>query len=379
MRPPSKHLLLVGGGHAHVAVLADWIENGPPPGARATLLTPHPALRYSGMVPGWMVGDHERLRGIVDCAGLAGRAGVELVLARASAIDPDARAITTDAGERIGFDLASLDVGGTGHAAATLGEDPRLIEIRPIERFVERLAQWRAELLAADPAPFVRAAVIGGGAGGVELAFAMRNLAGLETRPEVTLVAGSAGLVPTMSRAVRRKVASELARQEIAVVAQDARFGEGTLRAGKIALEPFDIVLAALGSAAPDWPSEGGLATDPAGFIAVDAFQRSISHPHVFAVGDVAARQDREVPHSGVHAVFAGPKLAANLRAALADRAVSERYRPRFNSLYLLSTGNGAAIASYGPLAARGRWVAMLKRWIDLRWIDTYAGLAGSA
>jgi NADH dehydrogenase FAD-containing subunit len=93
----------------------------------------------------------------------------------------------------------------------------------------------------------------------------------------------------------------------------------------------------------------------------------------------VAARTDRKVAHSGVHAVFAGPKLAANLRAALAGEPPSERYRPRWNSLYLLTTGDGGAILSYGPLAAKGRWVRALKRWIDLRWIDTYARAAGRA
>jgi NADH dehydrogenase FAD-containing subunit len=160
------------------------------------------------------------------------------------------------------------------------------------------------------------------------------------------------------------------------VVHEDARFEGGALMAGKTSLEPVDIVLAALGSAAPAWPGEAGLATDADGFVSVDAFQRSISHPHVFAAGDLAARQDREVPHSGVHAVFAGPRLAANLRAVLSGRDPTERYRPKWNNLYLLTTGDGRAIASFGPLAAKGRWVARLKRWIDLRWIDTYAGLA---
>ncbi|MEE4204718.1 MAG: FAD-dependent oxidoreductase [Erythrobacter sp.] len=375
MSGPARHLLLVGGGHAHVAVLADWIERAQPAGARATLLTPHPALRYSGMVPGWIAGEHERLRGVVDLAGLAAAAGVELVLGRAVAIDPDARQVTTDAGERIGFDLVSLDTGGVGHATSTLGEDPRLLEIRPIERFVERFDHWRHRQGDGK----ARAAVVGGGAGGVELAFALRNGAGLDLRPEVTLVTGAAGLLPAMSGAVRRLARAELARQGIAVLAEDARFEGGALLAGETSLEPLDIVLAALGSAAPAWPSEGGLATDAAGFVAVDEFQRSLSHPHVFSAGDVAARTDRKVAHSGVHAVFAGPKLAANLRAALAGEPPSERYRPRWNNLYLLTTGDGGAILSYGPLAAKGRWVRALKRWIDLRWIDTYARAAGRA
>jgi NADH dehydrogenase FAD-containing subunit len=115
-----------------------------------------------------------------------------------------------------------------------------------------------------------------------------------------------------------------------------------------------------------------GLATDAAGFIAVDAHQRSTSHPQIFAAGDVAARADRALAHSGVHAVFAGPVIAANLRRALAGAAPQRSYHPRLNSLYLLNTGDGRAIASYGPFAAEGRWVLALKHAIDKRWIAKY-------
>jgi NADH dehydrogenase FAD-containing subunit len=74
--------------------------------------------------------------------------------------------------------------------------------------------------------------------------------------------------------------------------------------------------------------------------------------------------------------VFAGPVLAANLRAAASGEAPRARYRPRRHSLYLLNTGDGSAIASYGPLVAEGRWVLALKHAIDKRWIGQYAALA---
>ena len=111
----------------------------------------------------------------------------------------------------------------------------------------------------------------------------------------------------------------------------------------------------------------------------MDEYQRSVSHPFVFAAGDCARRVDRVVPHSGVHAVHTGPVLAANLRTALAGREPDRSYRPRPTSLYLLSTGNGQAIASYGALAAQGRWASRLKAWIDKRWLATYAALSEGA
>jgi NADH dehydrogenase FAD-containing subunit len=109
----------------------------------------------------------------------------------------------------------------------------------------------------------------------------------------------------------------------------------------------------------------------------VDRYQRSVSHPHLLATGDVAERQDRKVPHSGVHAVHAGPVVAANLRSILAGMQPGRSYTPRRASLYLLSTGNRSAILVFGRLAARGRWVWRLKRWIDKRWVRGYARLAG--
>ena len=317
------------------------------------------------MVPGWIAGQYDRDEGTVDVAALAERAGARLVLGRCTAIEPEARRVRIAGGQALEFDLASFDTGGVGRAQAILGEDPRLIDIRPIDRFVGRL-----ETLP-DPA---RIAVVGGGAGGVELAFALRNRG--EPRPEVTLVAGAAGLLPNMSRAVRDMVARHLSEQGIALIEEDARLSDGALYADARSLEPLDLIVGALGSAAPDWPRSGGLAVDAAGFIAVDRHQRSTSHPHIFAVGDVAARTDRRVPHSGVHAVFAGPKLAANLRSEMAGQSPRESYSPRWNNLYLMNTGDGSAIASYGPLAAHGRWVAKLKHWIDKRWIDKYARLA---
>ncbi|MFO6428785.1 FAD-dependent oxidoreductase [Erythrobacter sp. W302b] len=363
-------MLLVGGGHAHVAVLADWATRGAPTGVRGVLLTPERHFRYSGMVPGWIAGQHARDDGLVDLAALAARAGVALVLDRCTGLDPEARVVRTAQGEAIGFDVASFDTGGEGQATRLLGDDPRLLDIRPIGAFVDRLAALGS---------LRRIVVVGGGAGGVELAFALRNRAGAPVAPDVTLVAGAGGVLPGFAPAVQARAARALARQGIKLLAAEARFAGGAICAGEQSLEPADCIIAATGSAAPGWVRASGIATDAAGFLAVDAHQRSPSHPYIFAAGDVAVRIDRPLAHSGVHAVFAGPVLAANLRAVLAGEAPRRTYRPRRNNLYLMNTGDGSAIASHGSLAAEGRWVLALKHWIDKRWIAQYVRLAQMA
>jgi NADH dehydrogenase FAD-containing subunit len=367
-------LVLVGGGHANLAVLADWIRQGVPGGARAALVTPQPFLTYSGMVPGWISGQHELAQGRVDLAALAARAGVTLIAGRCAAIDPDARVLTLVTGEQLAFGIAAIDAGGVGRAAALVGDDPRILDVRPMDGFAARVDQWRA----GSRRGMKHIAVIGGGAGGVELAFACANMAGRDGQNEVVLVTGRSGLLPGFAPRLQRLAAQHLQRQRIAVVESEAALAGGALHAGKSLIEPADLIIAALGSAAPDWPRAGGLACDDAGFIRVDRHQRSLSHPHILASGDIASRSDRAVARSGVHAVHTGPVLAANLRALLAGKAPRRSYTPRPASLYLMSCGDGTALASYGPWAAHGRWAAALKQWIDRRWIAAYAKAAGA-
>lgn len=359
----QKHVMLVGGGHAHVAILADWIANGLPC-ARATLLTPNRHLRYSGTVPGWIAGQYGLDDGLVDLADLAARARVQLLLGPCTGIDPEACRVKTGGGMVLDYDVVSLDTGGVGRAQALLGKDQRLLDIRPIDRFVERLDKLGATK---------RIAVVGGGAGGVEIAFSLRNRDVAGDQPQVTLVAGGGGVLPDFASSVRTMASRELDRQGITVILEDGQIDDGQLRTASGSLEPQDLIIASLGSGAPEWPAAGGLAVDEAGFIEVDQHQRSISHANVFAVGDVATRVDQKVAHSGVHAVKAGPVLANNLRSVLGGIEPRGVYRGKRASLYLLSTGNGSAIASYGPLVAQGRWVAKLKASIDNRWLSQYA------
>ncbi len=365
-------ILLVGGGHAQLAVLADWIRHGRPE-CDATLINPAHYLRYSGMIPGIISGDYHDDEGLIDLPALASAAGVAFIEQKVVSLDADERQVRLDDGSTLVFDLCSIDTGGVGRAETVLGSDPRLLDIRPIDRFV---AQWRARI-AGSPTASTRIAVIGGGAGGVELAFALRNAAGIAAPADVRLVTGQAGLLPEHGASAQKYAARELVRQHIVVDERDAYIADGELFAGTDALEPVDHIIAAIGSAAPSWPAAAGLAVDGEGFIMVDRYQRSVSHPYVLATGDVAVRQDRLVPHSGVHAVRAGQILAANLTAMIDGVAPSRSYTPRRASLYLLSTGNSSAILIYGRFAARGRWVWWLKRWIDTRWVRAYARLAG--
>jgi selenide,water dikinase len=132
-----------------------------------------------------------------------------------------------------------------------------------------------------------------------------------------------------------------------------------------------DHVIIATGAAAPSWIAASGIETDEAGFIAVNAFLQSLSHPNIFAAGDIASITGCPAPKSGVYAVRQGPALAANLRRALEARPLV-RYVPQRSALALISTGNRYAVASYGDIVFAGAWVWRWKDALDRRFMARY-------
>lgn len=366
-----KRLLLVGGGHAQLAVL-QALARQRPRGVEAILLTPSPWQWYSGMLPGWMAGHYRAEDCRIDLRPLAAAAGVRLCLGAAVALDADRRRLQDDSDATHDFDLLSLDVGSLVDARS-LEALPAgtLLPVKPLQAF---FAAWPQRLASARASQLRRLAVVGGGAAGVELVLAAAQaFRGAGCTVALTLVAPPGGLLAGHAEGVRRRVERRLAQAGIALHLARA---EGTA-AGLVldhgagdapAALPADCVIAATGARALPWLRESGLACDAEGWVAVDAGHRSVSHPFIHAAGDVCTRATPGFTRSGVHAVHAGPVLAANLLASVDGVAEGEprrSYLPRTRSLYLIATGPRHAIASWGRWSAEGRWVWHWKDYLD--------------
>jgi NADH dehydrogenase FAD-containing subunit len=94
-------------------------------------------------------------------------------------------------------------------------------------------------------------------------------------------------------------------------------------------------------------------------------------HANVFAAGDCATMVDAPRPKSGVYAVRAGPPLATNLRAALAQQSLT-LFVPSVDALYLIATGPKHAIGLRGAFSLRGRWAWRWKDKIDRAFMRKY-------
>ena len=364
-------LILAGGGHAHLGVLKVLAKS--PRRNEAMLVTPGAFQIYSGMLPGWMAGHYSLSDCMIDLRPLAEAAGVRLVFGKVVGIDAELRRVMLSDGTHFEYDTLSLDVGSETDTSWLEATGERLLPVKPLGDFVQR---WPAILTAASQQDDYRLVVVGGGAAGVELAFAARHAFVMQhcKQATVALVVSKSGILPGHAASVQARTWAMLKQRGITLYqGQAAGTQQGVALSSGVSL-PADCVIAATGARAPAWLCNTALALDENGYVLVDAQHRSLSHPEVYAAGDVCARADTLMARSGVHAVFAGPVLAHNLIADLTGqvgingRALTS-YHPRRRSLYLLATGPQHAIASWGGFSAQGDWVWRWKNWIDRRFM----------
>lgn len=360
-----KRVLLLGAGHAQLAVLEGLARQSRRPPCEWLLVSPGERFLYSGRMPGWVAGRFDYDECSFALAPLAQAAGADFLQGRAVALDAAAQRVTLADGRRVEYDLLSLDIGGTQDRDRLPGARENALFLRPMEGFAQL---WRqTQDLASERALDV--VVVGGGAAGTELALAVRHA--LEVPATVTLVADG-GLLPGHAAGVQRRAALALQRRGIQLLPGRCTAIEpwhvclGALRVA------CDIPIVAVGSDAPAWLAASGLALDADGFVCTGPTLQSTSHSMVFATGDVSARPDHPHPRSGVHAVRSGPVLARNLLHWLRGTPLA-RHTPQRRSLYLLSSGDGRAIASWGAWSAEGRWVGRWKDHIDGAFIARYS------
>ena len=349
-------LVMLGAGHAHTVLLRQWARRRPAhtqhtqhtQHMQATLWSPSPLAPYSGMVPGWLAGRYRYGEICVDVRPLCKAAGVRWHSGEAHALEPDAQQLVLADGSRVRYDWLSINTGSTLSPPDWPGV--RVLSLRPL---ADLRTAWDTVLAAPPPAHLLTA---GGGAAGVEATLAvlshLRQLhAGLSL--PARLVTRSATLLPGMPARAQHAAHQALINAGVTVLTS-------TDLQPAMASAPGTLLLWATGATAPPWPRSSGLATDDEGFICVDATLRSISHPNVFASGDIA-RLPTPLPKAGVHAVRMGPLLARNLEAVFTGRPLKP-YARNADALALIATADGRAIATRagltlaGPLIGRALW-----------------------
>ncbi len=380
--PVLKDIVLVGGGHAHVSVLR-MFGMKPMPGVRLTVITRDIHTPYSGMLPGYVAGHYDYDEVHIDLGPLARFAGARLYHGEVDGIDPNAQLVHVPGRPPVHYDLLSINTGSRPRTIDVPGALEHAFPVKPIDKWLHDWEALQARVLQSNGD--FRIAVIGGGAGGVELALStqhrlqslLRSQDDDVSRLHYVLFTDGPKILPTHNSGVRKRFMRVLGERGIEIQT-DSRVVE--VEAGGVHLDggafrSADAVLWVTWAAAPEWPAQSGLAVDDQGFITVDRELRSTSHPGIFAAGDIASLPDPR-PKSGVFAVRQGPVLTENLRRSVAGRPLKP-YKPQRNFLGLISTGDPYAIASRGNWSWEGKLLWTWKDWIDRRFMQRFNELPG--
>ena len=375
--PVVKDLVLVGGGHAHVGVLRR-LAMKPVPGLRVTLLARDIHTPYSGMLPGLIAGHYDYDQTHIDLRPLCGFAGARLYHAEVNRLDLENRLVHADGRPPVSYDLLSINTGSRPSSLGIEGADQHAIAVKPIDHFLQRWETVIERVLASRGA--FRLAVVGSGAGGVELLLsvqyrlqsALRERGDDPSRVSFSLFTRDPVILMTHAAGVRQRFEQVFAKREVQIYpgAEVARVSPDALLLKDGREFPADAIMWATHASTPRWPAAAGLETDEQGFICVDEHLQSVSHANVFAAGDVAS-MPMPRPKSGVFAVRQGPVLSENLRRAATGQPL-KAYKPQKNFLGLISTGDKYAIASRGNWSMAGGWLWTVKDWIDTRFMRMF-------
>src|SRR5687767_10417067 len=266
-----KNLVLVGGGHSNVAVLKYFGER-PVADVRLTLISRGVDTPYSGMLPGLIAGHYTYDDAHIDLRWLSRCAGAHTVFEEATGLDPDTRVVRCRDGQTISYDLLAINIGSTPNASVP-GAEQHAIAVKPIDRFLPKWDALCERILQSDGARTI--AVVGGGAGGVELLlsaqFRLRALLAAHRRSAdglaFHLFTSTDTLLPTHNARARAAFERILAARGVHVhtASEIVRVDRGRLQTADGDTHPVDEILWTTEARAADWLRESGLAVDARG------------------------------------------------------------------------------------------------------------------
>lgn len=368
--PILKDLVLIGGGHSHIAVLRSFGMR-PIDGVRLTLVSPESHTAYSGMLPGLIAGHYGFDDAHIDLTRLAAFAGARFLRADVIGLDPDTKTVFMTDRPAISYDVVSINTGSSPPLRAVTGAKENALPVKPVSAFLDRWRQLEAFLDQTTGPKIV--AVVGAGAGGLELAMAVRYRFREKENIGVQVFEAAPDVLPGFVSAVRDRVRKNLAAMGIETVTGQAVscVSPDSLTLVDGSVYPVDHVLWTTGAMAPAWFRDTGLALDDRGFLATRPTLQCQPFDDVFAVGDCATLTETPRSKAGVFAVRQGPVLASNLRRMLLDQPIVP-YRPQKRFLTILAMGRQRAVAVKGPVAVEGDWVWRWKNQIDRAFMERF-------
>jgi len=370
----SKQLVLIGGGHSHAIALHLWQKNLLP-NTEITLISDVKQTPYSGMLPGYVAGHYTFAQTHIDLVKLAKKNHIKLIIESVINIDTDYKKVVCQSGKTVNYDLLSIDIGSTPDDSLIKGAKENAIPAKPVPLFLEKWQQI-VNYSQQKPQEKIIINIIGGGAGGVELALNMhQKLKAILKQKKliINLINRGNKILDSHNNYVSQKLTKILTQKNINLYLQqevrEIHQNSIITKSGLILESNYTFLVT--NSSPARWLKTTNISTDDQGFILVKDTLQTLSHRDIFATGDIATMVNYPRPKAGVFAVRQGKPLYENWCQLLRDKS-PRNYQPQSLYLSLIGTGDKKAVASWGILGAYSPLFWLLKDYIDKKFMRQF-------
>lgn len=367
----KKHLVLVGGGHAHMMALTA-IRKIRELGHSVTVIGPSEYHYYSGMGPG-MLGETyppEQIR-------FATRRVVEqqdgrFILDGVDWIDPTARKLYLVSGETISYDVVSFNAGSyvdkqiTDHRSTVFSAKP-----------IETLLEAQKKILVETSNKKISIAIIGGGPSSAEISGNIRQLIRRHNGIQPAIRIFSSGqFMKRFPEKVRKLTMALLQAKDIEILetSRAKRVERNHILFEASQIHSANIVFLAHGVIPSPIFKKSNLAVGNDGGLLVNQYLQSLDHPNIFGGGDCIFFDPQPLDKVGVYAVRQNPVLLNNIIGALEDKPL-QPFDPGGNYLLIFNLGDGQGVLHKGWLTVSGRPAFAIKDYIDRKFIRKFQAI----
>jgi NADH dehydrogenase FAD-containing subunit len=364
-----KHLVLVGGGHAHMMTLENiglFVKKG----YKVTVIGPSFHHYYSGMGPGMLGGTYTPADIRFATKEVVHKQGAIFVKDRVDRIDPVSRMIYTQTGHTFSYDVVSFNAGSHVPMDSVREETMPVYSVKPIEKLMAAADKLKGlfELRKID------VSIVGGGPSSAEVAGNVWQLARKTGKhmPDIRIFAGKRFMARFDER-IRSRVLSVLKKRGIKILetgyVKEVAAGAVRIQSGES--YATDFVFMALGVQPSSIFENSGLPVGPDKGLLVNQYLQSVQYPEIFGGGDCICFQDQALDKVGVYAVRQNPVLLNNLLARLEGRDL-QTFDPGPDYLLIFNLGGGIGVLKKKGMVFGGRIAFMVKDYIDRKFMKKF-------
>jgi NADH dehydrogenase FAD-containing subunit len=367
----GKQLLLLGGGHAHMATLSN-LGRLRSQGHEVTVVQPDDYHYYSGMGPGMLskIYAPEEIR--FATRQVVEKQGGIFLRAKATRIQPQERKVCLDDGREVRYDVLSCNVGSSVPEVPGQ-ETAACFPVKPIVS----LLQAQHSVLECLARGKIRLGVVGGGPAALEVAGNLHRLvhdAG-GSQAQITVFAGRKFLSGLHER-IRKLAEKNFSRRGIELTeggyVRRLVHNQVELDSGRIF--SCDVTLLALGVKPSSLFVDSGLQTGPDGGLVVNEYLQHPDYSEIFGGGDCIFFEKQPLGKIGVYAIRENPVLYHNLAASLNETQL-RTFDPGGDYLLIYNLGDGTGILHKGKVTFGGRPAFWIKDWIDRQFMKRFQAL----